>query len=110
MDLFERPQHTFVGHFIGSPGMNVLPCELENGVPHIAGQAIDVRTSTAPEDGQRLEIGVRPEYVRLAATGVPAHVVKVSDVGRYRVVETRCGDERVNVIVDEGASVPSDAT
>ena len=24
-DLFERPQHTFVGHFIGSPGMNFLP-------------------------------------------------------------------------------------
>jgi glycerol transport system ATP-binding protein len=29
-DLFERPQHTFVGHFIGSPGMNVLPC-VDNG-------------------------------------------------------------------------------
>ena len=24
-DLFERPAHTFVGHFIGSPGMNFLP-------------------------------------------------------------------------------------
>jgi glycerol transport system ATP-binding protein len=23
--LFERPAHTFVGHFIGSPGMNFLP-------------------------------------------------------------------------------------
>jgi len=25
VELFERPLHTFVGHFIGSPGMNVLP-------------------------------------------------------------------------------------
>jgi glycerol transport system ATP-binding protein len=25
VDLFEKPRHTFVGHFIGSPGMNVLP-------------------------------------------------------------------------------------
>ena len=24
-ELFERPAHTFVGHFIGSPGMNILP-------------------------------------------------------------------------------------
>ena len=24
-ELFERPAHTFVGYFIGSPGMNVLP-------------------------------------------------------------------------------------
>ena len=31
VELFERPRHTFVGHFIGSPGMNLMPCELENG-------------------------------------------------------------------------------
>ena len=28
-DLFERPSHTFVGHFIGSPGMNVIPTTLD---------------------------------------------------------------------------------
>jgi glycerol transport system ATP-binding protein len=27
-ELFRRPAHTYVGYFIGSPGMNVLPCEL----------------------------------------------------------------------------------
>ena len=26
-DLFARPEHTFVGYFIGSPGMNFLPAE-----------------------------------------------------------------------------------
>ena len=31
VELFERPTHTFVGHFIGSPGMNVLPCEVKGG-------------------------------------------------------------------------------
>ncbi len=109
VELFERPQHTFVGHFIGSPGMNVLPCELTNGVPHVSGQPIKVQTKTPVKaNGQRLEIGVRPEYVRLAATGVPARVVKVNDVGRYRVIETRCGDERVNVIVEDGISVSPD--
>jgi multiple sugar transport system ATP-binding protein len=25
VELFEHPTHTFVGHFIGSPGMNILP-------------------------------------------------------------------------------------
>ena len=29
VELFERPRHTFVGHFIGSPGMNILPCEVD---------------------------------------------------------------------------------
>src|SRR5262249_44331972 len=28
-DLFERPSHTFVGYFIGSPGMNVIPTTLD---------------------------------------------------------------------------------
>ena len=29
VELFEKPKHTFVGHFIGSPGMNILPCEIK---------------------------------------------------------------------------------
>src|SRR6266545_3119543 len=41
VDLFERPRHTFVGHFIGSPGMNLLPCELSNGVARFGGIAIE---------------------------------------------------------------------
>src|SRR5690349_7471795 len=27
--LFETPAHTFVGYFIGSPGMNLLPCRID---------------------------------------------------------------------------------
>lgn len=30
-DLFERPAHTFVGHFIGSPGMNFMPAQWQEG-------------------------------------------------------------------------------
>ena len=32
-ELFERPAHTFVGHFIGSPGMNILPCTVSAPMP-----------------------------------------------------------------------------
>ena len=40
-ELFERPSHTFVGYFIGSPGMNVLPVELDGRPPVSAnGQSI----------------------------------------------------------------------
>ena len=28
-ELFERPAHTFVGYFIGSPGMNLLPAKID---------------------------------------------------------------------------------
>src|SRR5262249_36694095 len=36
-ELFNRPAHTFVGHFIGSPGMNVLPCAIDGAAARIGG-------------------------------------------------------------------------
>ena len=38
-DLFERPSHTFVGHFIGSPGMNFLAGQV-NGQGVQVGEAL----------------------------------------------------------------------
>ena len=35
VELFERPKHTFVGHFIGSPGMNLLPCQCGQRQGHV---------------------------------------------------------------------------
>jgi glycerol transport system ATP-binding protein len=55
IELFEKPNHTFVGHFIGSPGMNVLPCEVKDGSATFAGH--DIKTAnTHKGNGQKLEI------------------------------------------------------
>jgi glycerol transport system ATP-binding protein len=110
VELFEEPKHTFVGHFIGSPGMNVLPCTLENGHPTVAGQPVATANGAAVRDADgQLEIGVRPEFVTFAEHGLAVDVVKVMDAGRYRVVETRLGEQSVKVLVDEGADVPQGA-
>ena len=78
-DLFERPQHTFVGHFIGSPGMNFLPASLLPGAPA----------------GAKL-LGVRPEYVALAAPqaagALPATVKQVQDIGTYWLLTATLAD------------------
>jgi glycerol transport system ATP-binding protein len=43
-ELFERPAHTFVGYFIGSPGMNLFDARIEGNRAHLrAGQSIWVR-------------------------------------------------------------------
>lgn len=108
-ELFERPKHTFVGYFIGSPGMNVLPCTLENGVPYFAGHRIDLaRPLTTPQDSKTLEVGVRPEFVSFASEGVPVEIMKVSDVGRHSVIETRHGDASIKILAAEGAPIPSE--
>ena len=44
VQLFEKPKHTFVGHFIGSPGMNILPCQIRNGIAAIDG--VEISTSS----------------------------------------------------------------
>lgn len=99
IELFERPQHTFVGHFIGSPGMNILPVSVENGRVHFQGVDIEVEGAITG-DGGITELGVRPEFVTLAETGVPARVRKVSDVGRHAVIEAIIGDTPIKAVVD----------
>ena len=110
VDLFERPRHTFVGHFIGSPGMNVLPCEVRDGAAFFAGRHIQVENPpSAGLNGKRLEIGVRPEFVALADEGIPVAIVKVSDAGRYRIVEARHQENRIKLLVEEGVPVPTES-
>jgi glycerol transport system ATP-binding protein len=107
VELFERPAHTFVGHFIGSPGMNVLPCEVRDGAAFFAGVWVPVAEGIGDISGaRRLELGVRPEYVSLAPEGVPAEVVRVADAGRHRIVEARAGGHRVHLLAPAGQAVP----
>ena len=96
-ELFERPQHTFVGHFIGSPGMNFLPALRSGDGLTLAGCAVAgvaVSAQVLAATG-RLVLGIRPEYVTLAAPGapgaVPATVLQAQDIGTYWLVTARVG-------------------
>jgi glycerol transport system ATP-binding protein len=108
VELFERPRHTFVGHFIGSPGMNVLPCELHSGKAFIGEHAVKSMEGGTSGD-KHLELGVRPEFVSFTATGLPVEVVKVADAGRFRVVETKHARHTIKLLVPEGAEIPASA-
>ncbi len=109
VDLFERPKHTFVGYFIGSPGMNVLPAEIAGGRPQFAGRPIEIENAnTARPNGKRLEFGVRPEFVYLSDNGIPVDISKVSDTGRNRIIEARHGEAQINLLVDEDTAIPAD--
>jgi glycerol transport system ATP-binding protein len=72
-ELFYRPEHTFVGYFIGSPGMNFLPATVEGGRAHVAGFdfALGATYADLPK-GRSVQVGVRPEFVSATATpGLP---------------------------------------
>lgn len=109
IELFERPQHTFVGHFIGSPGMNVLACELDHGKAILAGKAIPTAAvKQQPAAGARVEIGIRPEFIRFTKTGIAVKIVRTSDAGHFSVVETQHKDQIIKLLVPEGVELPSE--
>ena len=110
-ELFERPTHSFVGHFIGAPGMNLLPCTWRDGAAVYRDQPIALAEAPGPVSASdQLALGVRPEFVRFAgaaeAGALPVDIVRVADAGRYRVVETRAGEDRIFVIVGEEQPIP----
>jgi glycerol transport system ATP-binding protein len=108
-ELFERPKHTFVGYFIGSPGMNVMPAEVSGREARVDGQAVALGASYRPQSG-RVEIGVRPEFISLVddPAGLPVQVRAVEDVGRYRIVRARLGSNDINVVLKEGVPIPAE--
>ncbi|MFM9427693.1 glycerol transport system ATP-binding protein [Variovorax sp. GrIS 2.14] len=94
--LFERPAHTFVGHFIGSPGMNFLPAQSIGGGIEVAGTRLAAMRELP--DGA-LKLGIRPEYLRMAAAqapgAVPATVTQVQDVGTHSMLSAEAGGTRL---------------
>jgi len=102
--LFEAPAHTFVGYFIGNPGMNLLPCTVRDGAAWVGGHALALSgAAQAALDHARgtITLGVRPEFVECvpspgaAGDTVPATVLSVRNMGTHLLAEFRLGDQRV---------------
>lgn len=109
-ELFETPAHTFVGYFIGSPGMNLLNADIRGDKAMIGGAEVALGTSYGTPQG-RTQIGIRPDYAELTTgDGLPFTVTRVEDVGRHRVVRGLAAGQPVNVIAHEGQPITADLT
>ena len=107
VELFEKPKHTFVGHFIGSPGMNILPCELHNGSAAIDGIKIETGSQIKKTSFTKTEIGIRPEFVSFSKDGIPVKVLKVSNTGRHKIIDTECKSGKIKVLSHASQNIPS---
>ena len=107
-ELFETPEHTFVGYFIGSPGMNVMPAKVEGDKAYVNGAQIQLGRGYGKLDG-KVEIGVRPEFSSLSqAGGLPVNVRRVEDVGRHKIIRADFFGTDINIIAPEGAAIAAD--
>lgn len=108
-ELFERPSHTFVGYFIGSPGMNVMPAQVQGRTAVIGGQEIALAGAPKVAGEGRIELGIRPEFVRLERGGMPIAIDKVEDIGRQKIVRARFAGHPLSIVLDEDQDIPADA-
>lgn len=112
-DLFENPEHTFVGYFIGSPGMNFLPCKIDGNMARIDGAAIplDEKTAVMARNFKgKLELGIRPMYMEVThvavENGVPVQIVLIEDQGSHKIVSMKLAGQLVQAVVPEDKPVP----
>ena len=105
-DLFERPSHTFVGHFIGSPGMNFLPVQVRADQVQVAGAFLPLPPGRALPDGE-LKLGIRPEYVELVAPGasgaLPVKVSRIQDVGTHLMLSAEIAGQTLKARLSSDA-------
>jgi glycerol transport system ATP-binding protein len=104
---------TFVGYFIGSPGMNIVPAEVRGREARIDGHTIALNRSydRLPREA-KIEIGVRPEFVDVAAPAaglLTADIERIDDLGRVRFARVRIGDAKFAARVPPAFSVPGNS-
>jgi glycerol transport system ATP-binding protein len=106
-ELFERPSHTFVGYFIGSPGMNVLPVKVAGRQAKLGEQTIQLPNAPGTAGEGDVELGIRPEYVRVGTAGMPVTIRKVEDIGRHKVVRATIEGRELAAILGEDEEIPA---
>ncbi len=132
-DIYQSPNCPFVGHFIGSPGMQFVDCDVAGGVAQVDGVPQDPASTTLDLPDGNYQLGVRVEWVRVQPEpgGWQVQDTKIlgTDAGEVRVLLTvACGDHRLQaegkgewargekvgvtfdkfVVFDDGKAVPLD--
>ncbi len=90
-ELYNHPGNLFVAQFIGSPKMNILPCQTESGTYHLNDQP----KGSYAHDRPATHLGIRPEAITPCAVG-QGQCDGVLDVSEYLGADTY-------LIVDCGA-------
>ena len=107
-ELFESPKHTFVGYFIGSPGMILFPVSVAGSTASVGGMDIELGYAPAIPRGQTTELGIRPEFMDLSRSGMPIRIRKVEDIGRLKIIRADFAGQPVSITVKEDTEIPAE--
>jgi multiple sugar transport system ATP-binding protein len=113
-DVYLRPESKYVARFIGSPQLDIFEGEFEQSgddwVYRIGNGSFPLPKLAHMPDTP-LDMGVRPEYIRLGEQGVPAQVRLVQPIGPFTYVtvgwEGGIATSRVNGVSSLRAKDPA---
>ena len=113
IELYERPENTFVASFIGSPAMNMAEGEIvgvEGGGTGVAlptGVLLRSAIALTEPAGRRVVVGLRPEHLTLEGSenAIPATVVHVEPTGAQTHLLVQALAQEVTVVVNDIVSV-----
>ncbi|NCO51735.1 MAG: ABC transporter ATP-binding protein [Deltaproteobacteria bacterium] len=111
-ELFETPRHTFVGFFIGSPGMNFLACRVSRGKALVGSAQIALAADYGALEGD-FELGIRPEFLKLHATqtlgSLPVKICENENLGSCKIITVQLADQQLKVRLGEEETPPTTA-
>ncbi|MEZ5537680.1 MAG: ABC transporter ATP-binding protein [Thiolinea sp.] len=111
-ELFERPAHTFVGYFIGSPGMNILPASVAGNTAILGDIKLNLPGHYQPDQQDKVEIGIRPEFLTLSRNNtdnsIPVSIKRIEDIGRHKIARADFSGQEISIIVPENQPVSDD--
>ena len=112
-ELFERPQTTFVGYFIGSPAMNIYECTALTDFDVSIGD-IQLKTSTNLSNvkSRQLKIGIRSEFIKLvndrSDNTIEGKIETVEDFGNYKLVSVNKNNLIIKAKIEREMEIPQD--
>ena len=105
LEVYDKPANTFVASFIGSPAMNMIEgiVEIKNNSfkLQVAETKIDLPNIKELENGQKIIVGSRPEYLIPAKNGIPAKIAVVEPTGSETHLLLRANDQDLTCVIRE---------
>jgi glycerol transport system ATP-binding protein len=111
-ELFERPNTTFVGYFIGSPAMNLFETEaLSNDSVKINNTSIKTNTNLSNLKNKKIKLGIRSEFIKLAENQkenlLSVNIDKIEDLGNYKLLTAKIGNLTIKSKINRETEIPS---
>ena len=106
LELYDRPANLFVASFIGSPTMNLFEGKVTQTKSSDAELRVGTTSLPLPKNsqvkpGEKIVYGVRPEHLRIGASGQKTQISLIEPTGSESLIHCRVAGRNVVSLVRE---------